>query len=412
MSKKNEAIATGRMYVDYDAVRHLKHLQAQIGWRGGYCIYLSKEGMQRLEDVIAFNEGREPAQCLAKDAAPAAPQAEQQAVPASVLAGMTKDLQGADPKQPGHQYARGWNAALRQAMDYARATPQAEQRTQPAATITIDDGGAVVGIIARDDLGAGDHDLFLAPQAEQQAVPDENTIESYMGPWIDGDVTEFRAALAAMLAAAPVAPQAEQRTGQAPAPAQQDIGPDSENYAGDEAPLPADVPYPPSLDNVTIYNPYGPMSMDPTDGQPVQAYWDRAGLRDYGARCIAWAAAQAPAVGAEPREVRHTIKQAGAVVCNGAVTRYESPSCIVLEMDLRSKYCELDASCGHGVFLVATERSLHLDDSRPRDDMTWVEFELPAGKWSFVSGSVSRYTLTCVFLRDAESHAPVQGSES
>ena len=58
---KNEAITTGRMYVDYDPVRHLKHLQAQIGYRDGYCIYLSKEAMQRLEDVIAFNEGREPA---------------------------------------------------------------------------------------------------------------------------------------------------------------------------------------------------------------------------------------------------------------------------------------------------------------------------------------------------------------
>jgi hypothetical protein len=83
-------------------------------------------------------------------------------------------------------------------------------------------------------------------------------------------------------------------SGQAPAEgAGAQIGPDSENYAGDEAPLPADVPYPPSLDNVTIYSPYGPMSMDPTDGQPVQAYWDLAGLRDYGARCIAWAASQA-----------------------------------------------------------------------------------------------------------------------
>jgi hypothetical protein len=45
-------------------VRHLKHLQAQIGWRGGYCIYFSKEAMQRLEDVIAFNEGREPVKVL------------------------------------------------------------------------------------------------------------------------------------------------------------------------------------------------------------------------------------------------------------------------------------------------------------------------------------------------------------
>lgn len=67
-----------------------------------------------------------------------------------------------------------------------------------------------------------------------------------------------------------------------------------------DAPLPAEVPYPPSLDNVTIYNPYGPMSMDPTDGQPVEHYWDREGLREYGARCIVWAAANFQAPGAAP----------------------------------------------------------------------------------------------------------------
>lgn len=74
--------------------------------------------------------------------------------------------------------------------------------------------------------------------------------------------------------------------------------PAGEVYAGDHAPLPEDVPYPPSLDNVTIYDAYGPMSFDPIDGQPVESYWDRYGLRDYGARCISWATQSAPA--AEP----------------------------------------------------------------------------------------------------------------
>lgn len=56
-SAKNKAIATGRMYIDYDPVRHLKHLRAQVGYRDGYCIYLSKEALRRLDEVIAFNEG-------------------------------------------------------------------------------------------------------------------------------------------------------------------------------------------------------------------------------------------------------------------------------------------------------------------------------------------------------------------
>lgn len=53
----NEALATGGAYVDYDPVRYLKHLRAQIGYRDGYCIYLTKTEMKRLDDVISFNDG-------------------------------------------------------------------------------------------------------------------------------------------------------------------------------------------------------------------------------------------------------------------------------------------------------------------------------------------------------------------
>lgn len=55
----NKAIATARMYVDYDPLRHLKHLRAQVGYRDGYCIYLSEDALRRLDEVIAFNEGDE-----------------------------------------------------------------------------------------------------------------------------------------------------------------------------------------------------------------------------------------------------------------------------------------------------------------------------------------------------------------
>lgn len=87
---------------------------------------------------------------------------------------------------------------------------------------------------------------------------------------------------------------------------------DPAHEAADEAPLPKDVPYPPSLNNVTTYNQYGPMSMDPNDGAPVEDYWDRSGLRDYGARCIAWAAAQPAVGGAAVLEPTEEMVQAGA----------------------------------------------------------------------------------------------------
>lgn len=105
----------------------------------------------------------------------------------------------------------------------------------------------------------------------------------------------------------------------------------------------------------------------------------------------------------ESRHVQHIVKKQGSVLCNYAYTRYESGKCLIVEMDLRSKYCELVASSGHGCLIGATERSLHLDGSQPRDANTWIEFDLPGGRWVFVTGSVSRYTLTCVFLRDTVS---------
>jgi hypothetical protein len=57
----NEVVATGRGYIDYDPLRHLKHLRAQVGYRDGYCIFLSEAALRRLDDVIAFNEGRDTA---------------------------------------------------------------------------------------------------------------------------------------------------------------------------------------------------------------------------------------------------------------------------------------------------------------------------------------------------------------
>lgn len=63
MSNKdmNYSIATAQSLVDYDPVRHLKHLRAQVGYRDGYCIYLSEDALRRLDEVIAFNEGDETA---------------------------------------------------------------------------------------------------------------------------------------------------------------------------------------------------------------------------------------------------------------------------------------------------------------------------------------------------------------
>ena len=103
------------------------------------------------------------------------------------------------------------------------------------------------------------------------------------------------------------------------------------------------------------------------------------------------------------REIAVTVKDQGAVVVNDAVVVYESDCAIAIELDLKSKYCDLTASVGHGVMLGTTEYSLHLNEEADRDRSTWVEFDLPPGKWRFFCGGVSRYTFNAVFLKEEKA---------
>ena len=57
----NEALAKGKYWINRDPLDELKNLRASIGWSGGvgYHIPLSDAAMVRLDECIAFNEGRE-----------------------------------------------------------------------------------------------------------------------------------------------------------------------------------------------------------------------------------------------------------------------------------------------------------------------------------------------------------------
>lgn len=54
----NHALALGRGWINRDPLDELKHLNAQMGFRGGrWVIELDAAGRKRLADCIAFNEG-------------------------------------------------------------------------------------------------------------------------------------------------------------------------------------------------------------------------------------------------------------------------------------------------------------------------------------------------------------------
>ena len=95
-----------------------------------------------------------------------------------------------------------------------------------------------------------------------------------------------------------------------------------------------------------------------------------------------------------------TIKTQGAPVPNAAAVVYQSEGCIVIELDMQSKYTSIEASSGHSVFIGASEHSLRLHPDKVRDEYTIVEFDLPPGKWTYTCGSGGRYTLTMCFLKE------------
>lgn len=89
-----------------------------------------------------------------------------------------------------------------------------------------------------------------------------------------------------------------------------------------------------------------------------------------------------------------TIREQGAPIISSASVLYESNDLVVIELDLRSKYCYIGASTDNGVFIEANERSLHLHGTN-RDASTWVE--VPGNRPQFLGGTSGRYTINLIF---------------
>lgn len=97
-------------------------------------------------------------------------------------------------------------------------------------------------------------------------------------------------------------------------------------------------------------------------------------------------------------EIAIKIVQAGAPVIDSAWTVYKTDQVILIEMGLKSKYCEVGASCDNGVFIDPTEHSLYLDTSADPESSTWVEFPEAKG-YSFFGSSSGRYTIQLTFFK-------------
>jgi hypothetical protein len=93
----------------------------------------------------------------------------------------------------------------------------------------------------------------------------------------------------------------------------------------------------------------------------------------------------------------------GAVRVNGALVERDYGDCVLVEVDLHSKYCEMGGTTSGGnggpsVWLMASQHSLHLDDSKPRDAMTEIEFYEHVGWSVFSAYGPARYTMMLTLI--------------
>ncbi len=95
----------------------------------------------------------------------------------------------------------------------------------------------------------------------------------------------------------------------------------------------------------------------------------------------------------------------GAPVLNSAYIVREAEGIVALEIDLKSKHCEVSAvsTCEgkESLWIEATEHSLHLHRHRKRDDITAIEFPRWPGYEIFAT-YLGRYTLDVCLVKRKE----------
>jgi hypothetical protein len=92
------------------------------------------------------------------------------------------------------------------------------------------------------------------------------------------------------------------------------------------------------------------------------------------------------------------IIMAGAAIVNSAWIVYKTDQVILIEVDLRTKYTRVNASCNHSVFIECTGDSLYTNPDVALEGDTWIEFPEAEG-YSFFGASGGRYTLQLTFFK-------------
>lgn len=92
------------------------------------------------------------------------------------------------------------------------------------------------------------------------------------------------------------------------------------------------------------------------------------------------------------------------VNCAPALVVASSESIVAFEIDMHSKWCEVDATSsgpngGLAVHVGTMDRSCHLDETK---DLPWTEIEFPdykCNEWDIFAAECCRYTLRVVLTK-------------
>lgn len=102
-----------------------------------------------------------------------------------------------------------------------------------------------------------------------------------------------------------------------------------------------------------------------------------------------------------------TVIQQGAPVINGGCIIERSENLIAIEIDMKSKYCEVglftheDPENVCGLMIGANEDSLNLKEGIDKDTYTEIKFPNFKG-FSVFAANLGRYTLSVCLIRDKE----------
>jgi len=101
--------------------------------------------------------------------------------------------------------------------------------------------------------------------------------------------------------------------------------------------------------------------------------------------------------------IRCYIRKQGAPVVNGGYVYRIGRNIVALEIDLKSKYCEVsisfkdsDGTCG--LYITTNERSIHLNKKVSREEPTVLEFPDFIG-WDVFAYGIGRYTLSVCLVK-------------